>query len=90
MPSLPIAQFAQLGHTLGMRPADIDIAAMSIEQRWELIERLFASMPDTPAAFDDDAELVEELRRRIAEDEAHPEHAVDALQFIDELRRRPA
>jgi putative addiction module component (TIGR02574 family) len=71
-----------------MSLSDADIAAMNIEQRVALIERLFASMPDERKVWDDPTELAEELRRRIAEHEAHPEQAVDALQFIDALRRR--
>jgi putative addiction module component (TIGR02574 family) len=85
MPSLPIAQFAQLRHTLGMGPSDADIAALTIDQRLELIERLWASMPEDDVAPLDPA-FEAEVAKRLSEARRSPDTLLDGAAVIAQLR----
>jgi len=85
MPISPVAQHTHRVHTHTMLPSDADIAALTIDQRLELIERLWASMPEDDVAPLDPA-FEAEVAKRLSEARRSPDTLLDGAAVIAQLR----
>lgn len=71
----------------------IDIFRLTVAERLDLIDRLWASIEDDSAPVADgqeSPELIAELRRRLAAHERDPSSAIPLEEAFERLRRRRA
>ena len=71
----------------------IDISRLTVTERLDLIDRLWASIEDDRAPTADSQEspeLIAELRRRLAAHERDPSAAIPLEEAFERLRRRRA
>jgi putative addiction module component (TIGR02574 family) len=64
----------------------IDISHLTVAERLDLIDRLWASIEDEQES----SEFLDELRRRLAAHERDPSSAVPLEEAFERLRRRRA
>lgn len=66
----------------------LNIQKLSVEERLELIDVLWESITDRDALFKLTEEEKQELDRRVADAEAHPETGMTWEEVRDRLRKR--
>lgn len=71
-------------HIGSMSEPIFDFSGLTVEQRLELIEQLWESIEQEPAALD--PETAAELDRRLAHARAHPETLIPADEVIAQIR----
>lgn len=62
-----------------------EVQKLSPEEKWVLVDELWASLVDDAASGPVDPEMLAELERRMAEYEAHPETATTWEKIRDGL-----
>lgn len=66
----------------------LEIDKLSVDERLELIDALWESITDRDALFELTEEEKQELDRRVADAEAHPETSMTWEEVRDRLRKR--
>ena len=66
----------------------LEIDKLSVDERLELIDALWESITDRDALFELTEEEKQELDRRVADAEAHPETGMTWEEVRDRLRKR--